>query len=162
MKLKLISSVLFYSICILPTACSSDRSENIGEFVFVAFQGFCFRDSTGKIYNIEDVDSLNTSGLYFDSTLLDISRYFEFKNTRIRCVGKPWGKPLEYFEPSSHDTIGLFKHMQLLSASMFTSDYLCSEATGMSDEYGYAFIISRQSESQKHYILYNPACLRIL
>jgi len=69
---------------------------------------------------------------------------------------------LEYFEPSSHDTIGLFKHMQLLSASMFTSDYLCSEATGMSDEYGYAFIISRQSESQKHYILYNPACLRIL
>lgn len=78
MKLKLISSVLFYSICILPTACSSDRSENIGEFVFVAFQGFCFRDSTGKIYNIEDVDSLNTSGLYYDSTLLDITRYFEF------------------------------------------------------------------------------------
>lgn len=110
----------------LGTSCqTNEQKEIIDELLIFGYSGFCFKDSSNKVYPSDEIWYNDSIRLQFDSTRVDIRQYFDFKrDSVIKIAGRGPRQETEYFLLDHLDSVG-FKGLinTILVNKKYDSDY---------------------------------------
>ena len=105
--LILIPLIIFVSLTPLNSCRTKEQNPVIDELLIFGHSGLAMKDSLNNFYPSHALHYIDSVRLEFDSTRVDIRRYFEYKRDSFVKIAKRWPSiNTEYFSILPDDTIG--------------------------------------------------------
>jgi len=164
-------SIVIVLLLLLINSCkTAEKKEVIDELLVFGHSGFCIKDSSNQIYPPEQIWKNNSiiPDLEFDSTHLDIRKYFEFeRDSIIRVARRQYMHQMEFLSINKKDTIGLESILnKILLFRNPKHEYFSKEMYKYSDN-EWSYTIYYKTSNHKEFLIHYepdqlPDSLRVL
>jgi hypothetical protein len=152
---------ILVSLLLLNSCRTKGKRVTVDELIVFGYSGFCMKDSLNIIYPSGYWHYNETARLEFDSTLLDIRQYFEFKKDSFIKIAKRLPmKQTEYCSILPNDTNGLTQLINnTLMSRRFKADYDFPDSSLIMYDGWHYTLYCKESNNKDFLINYVPECL---